>query len=73
MRNSEQLSKIVYDNKLHVIRNALGTQLYFHAWAANSKQKMKFGSRVYSNLTPGSLSQNDQWLHELAHLKRKER
>lgn len=72
MRNSEQLSKIVYDNKLHVIRNALGTHSYVSR-IQGSKLKTKNEIRIASlfKLTPEAFLKMIV-VHELAHLKEKE-
>ena len=72
MRNSEQLSKIVYDNKLHVIRNALGTHSYVSR-VQGSKLKTKNEIRIASlfKFTPEAFLKMIV-VHELAHLKEKE-
>lgn len=72
MRNGEQISKIVYDNKLHVIRNALGTHTYVSRIQGN-KLKSKHEIRIASlfKLVPQEFLKMIV-VHELAHLKEKE-
>ncbi|TXI90537.1 MAG: M48 family peptidase [Burkholderiaceae bacterium] len=72
MRNGEQLSKVVFDNKLHVIRNALGTHSYVSR-VQGSKLKTKNEIRIASlfKLSPDAFLKMIV-VHELAHLKQKE-
>ncbi|CAN5732442.1 DUF45 domain-containing protein [soil metagenome] len=72
MRNGEQISKVVYDNKLHVIRNALGTHTYVSRIQGN-KLKSKHEIRIASlfKQVPEELLKMIV-VHELAHLKEKE-
>ena len=72
MKKSQPLSKIIYDNKLHVVHNALG----LHSYATRiqgSKLKTKNELRVsavFKNTPEAFL--NMIVVHELAHLKEKE-
>lgn len=72
LRNGEQISKVVYDNKLHVIRNALGTHTYVSRIQGN-KLKSKHEIRIASlfKQVPEELLKMIV-VHELAHLKEKE-
>jgi predicted metal-dependent hydrolase len=72
MRNGEQISKILYDNKLHVIKNALGTHTYVSRIQGN-KLKSKHEIRVASlfKQVPAEFLKMIV-VHELAHLKEKE-
>ncbi|ADU35761.1 M48 family metallopeptidase [Variovorax paradoxus] len=72
MRKAEPLSKAVFDNKLHVIRNALGTHTTI-ARVQGSKLKVKREIRVASLFKEVPL----EWLrmivvHELAHTREKD-
>lgn len=72
LRNGDQISKVVYDNKLHVIKNALGTHTYVSR-VQGSKLKTKNEIRIASLFK----SVPEEFLkmitvHELAHLKEKE-
>ncbi len=72
LRNGEQISKVVYDNKLHVIKNALGTHTYVSR-IQGSKLKSKHEIRIASlfrQVPPEFLKMIV--VHELAHLKEKE-
>jgi predicted metal-dependent hydrolase len=69
MRNAEPLSKVAFDNKLHVIRNALGTHTTVSR-VQGSKLKSKREIRVASLFKEVPI----EWLrmivvHELAHMK----
>jgi predicted metal-dependent hydrolase len=71
MRKAEPLSKVMFDNKLHVIRNALGTHTTVSR-AQGGKLKAKREIRVASLFKGVPLA----WLrmivvHELAHTKEK--
>jgi predicted metal-dependent hydrolase len=72
LRNGEQLSKIVYDNKLHVIKNALGTHTYVSR-VQGGKLKSKHEIRIASlfKQVPEEFLKMIV-VHELAHLKEKE-
>lgn len=72
LRNGEQLSKVVFDNKLHVIRNALGTHSYVSR-IQGSKLKTKNEIRIASlfKTVPEAFLKMIV-IHELAHLKEKE-
>ena len=72
MRKAEPLAKAVFDNKLHVIRNALGTHTTI-ARVQGNKLKVKREIRVASLFKEVPL----EWLrmivvHELAHSKVKD-
>lgn len=72
MRNAEPLAKVVFDNKLHVIRNALGTHTTVSR-VQGGKLKSKREIRVASLFKEVPV----EWLrmivvHELAHLKERE-
>ncbi len=69
LRNAEPLSKVAFDNKLHVIRNALGTHTTVSR-VQGSKLKAKREIRVASLFKDVPI----EWLrmivvHELAHMK----
>ncbi len=72
MRKSQPLSKVVYDGKIHVINNALGTHTYA-ARVQGSKIKMKNEIRIATMFknTPEAFLRMIA-VHELAHLKEKE-
>jgi len=72
MRNAEPLSKVAFDNKLHVIRNALGTHTTVSR-VQGSRLKAKREIRVASLFKEVP----EEWLrmivvHELAHTKERE-
>lgn len=72
LKKAAPLSKIVYDNRIHVINNALGT----HTWVSRvqgGKLKSKNELRISSifKKAPEPLLQMIV-VHELAHLKEKE-
>ncbi|RZL90837.1 MAG: M48 family peptidase [Variovorax sp.] len=72
LRNAEPLSKVAFDNKLHVIRNALGTHTSVSR-VQGSKLKSKREIRVAGLFKEVPL----EWLrmivvHELAHMKERE-
>jgi predicted metal-dependent hydrolase len=72
LRNAEPLSKVAFDNKLHVIRNALGTHTTVSR-VQGSKLKAKREIRVASLFKDVPI----EWLrmivvHELAHMKERE-
>jgi predicted metal-dependent hydrolase len=72
MRKAEPLSKVMFDNKLHVIRNALGTHTTVSR-VQGGKLKAKREIRVASLFKDVPLD----WLrmivvHELAHMKERE-
>jgi hypothetical protein len=72
LRNGEPISKIVYDNKLHVIKNALGTHTYVSR-VQGGKLKAKHEIRIASlfKQVPEEFLKMIV-VHELAHLKEKE-
>ncbi|MBB3179415.1 YgjP-like metallopeptidase domain-containing protein [Variovorax sp. Sphag1AA] len=72
LRNAEPLSKVAFDSKLHVIRNALGTHTTVSR-VQGSRLKSKREIRVASLFKEVPL----EWLrmivvHELAHIKVRE-
>ena len=72
MRNAPPLSKVMFDNKLHVIRNALGTHTTVSR-VQGSKLKTKREIRVSSLFKEVP----EGWLrmivvHELAHMKERD-
>jgi UTP pyrophosphatase len=72
LRNAEPLSKVAFDNKLHVIRNALGTHTTVSR-VQGSRLKAKREIRVASLFKEVP----EEWLrmivvHELAHTKERE-
>lgn len=72
LRNAEPLSKVAFDNKLHIIRNALGTHTTVSR-VQGSKLKSKREIRVASLFKEVPI----EWLrmivvHELAHMKERE-
>jgi predicted metal-dependent hydrolase len=72
LRNAEPLSKVLFDNKLHVIRNALGTHTTVSR-VQGGKLKAKREIRVASLFKEVPI----EWLrmivvHELAHMKERE-
>jgi predicted metal-dependent hydrolase len=72
LRSSEPLSKVAYDSKLHVIRNALGTHTTVSR-VQGSKLKAKREIRVatlFREAPPEFLRMIA--VHELAHFKEKE-
>lgn len=72
MKKSQPLSKIIYDNKLHVVHNALGLHSYVGV-NQGGKLKTKNELRVSAifKKTPEAFL-NMIVVHELAHLKEKE-
>lgn len=72
MRNGDQISKVLYDNKLHVIKNALGTHTYASR-VQGGKLKTKNEIRIASlfKRVPEEFLKMIV-VHELAHLKEKE-
>lgn len=72
LKNGDQISKIIYDNKLHVIKNALGTHTTISRVQGN-KLKSKHEIRIASlfKKTPEEFLKMIT-VHELAHLKIKE-
>lgn len=72
LRNGDQISKVLYDNKLHVIKNALGTHTYVSR-VQGSKLKTKNEIRIASlfKQVPEEFLKMIA-VHELAHLKEKE-
>ena len=72
LRKAPPISKICYDNKLHVVKHALGTHTFISRVQGN-KLKAKHEIRVASVLKKGPLEFLRMiTVHELAHLKEKE-
>ena len=72
LRNAEPLSKVVFDSKLHVIRNALGTHTTVSR-VQGSKLKAKREIRVASLFKEVPLELLRMIVvHELAHMKERE-
>jgi predicted metal-dependent hydrolase len=72
MRSTEPLSKIVYDNTLHVIKNALGTHSTVsrvQGGKLKSKREIRVAS-LFKTAPPEFLKMIV--VHELAHLKERE-
>lgn len=72
LRNAAQVSKVLFDSKLHVIRNALGTHTSI-ARVQGSKLKTKREIRVaavFRDMPPAFLRMIV--VHELAHLRERE-
>lgn len=72
LKNGDQISKVAYDNKLHVIKNALGTHTYV-ARVQGSKLKTKNEIHIASlfKTVPEEFLKMIV-VHELAHLKEKQ-
>jgi predicted metal-dependent hydrolase len=72
MRNAGQLSKVTYDNTLHVLRNALGTHTT-HARVQGGNLKAKKEIRIASLFrdTPPEFLRMIV-VHELAHMKQRD-
>ena len=72
LRKSAPISKVCFDNKLHVVKHALGTHT-FVSRVQGGKLKAKHEIRVASILKRGPLEFLRMIVvHELAHLKEKE-
>jgi len=72
LKKSEPLSKIKYDDKIHVINNALGLHSYVSRVQGNklkSKNEIRIGTIFKQSPEPFL---NMIVVHELAHLKEKE-
>ena len=72
MKKSSPLSKIIYDDKIHVIHNALGLHTYVsrvQGGKLKSKNELRV-STVFKKASDGMLKMIV--VHELAHLKEKE-
>lgn len=72
MKKTQPLSKVIYDNKIHVVNHALGTHTYVSR-VQGGKLKSKNELRISSlfKQTPEAFL-NMIVVHELAHLKEKE-
>lgn len=72
MKKSDPLNKVVFDNKLHVIKNALGTHTYVKR-LQGKKIKSQNQIRISSLFKQAPLALLEMIVvHELAHLKEKE-
>jgi predicted metal-dependent hydrolase len=72
LKKSSPVSKIIYENKLHVIKNALGTHSYVKRVQGN-KIKSKNEIRVSSIFKTAPMAFLKMIVvHELAHIKEKE-
>lgn len=72
MKKTAPLSKVVYDNKIHIINNALGLHTYVskvHGGKIKSKNEIRI-ARVFREAPEPLLRM--LVVHELAHLKEKE-
>ncbi len=72
LRNTGQLSKVVFDSKLHIIKNALGTHTSFsRVQGANLKTKREIRvAALFKEMPPEFLRMIV--VHELAHIKERE-
>lgn len=72
LRNAGQLSKVAFDNKLHVIKNALGTHTTIsRVQGANLKTKREIRiAALFKEMPPEFLRMIV--VHELAHMKERE-
>lgn len=72
MRKSQPFRKIIYDNKIHVINNALGMHSYItHVQGGKLKSKNEMRISSVFKKTPVDFL-NMIVVHELAHLKEKQ-
>jgi len=72
IKQSNPLSKVIYDSKIHIYNNALGTHTYVSR-IQGSKLKSKQEIRIASLFKKAPLSMlNMIIVHELAHLKEKQ-
>jgi predicted metal-dependent hydrolase len=72
LRNAGQLSKVVYDSKLHVMRNALGTHTTIsRKQGGNLKAKREIRIAVMFREMPPEFLRMIV-VHELAHMKQRE-
>lgn len=72
MKKTAPLSKVIYDNKIHIINNALGLHTYVakvHGGKIKSKNEIRIAS-LFKNAPEALLRM--LVVHELAHLKEKE-
>ena len=72
LRNGEPISKVAYDNRIHVIRHALGMHTAISRVQGNklkSKHEIRVSS-LFKNVPDAFLKMIT--VHELAHLKEKE-
>lgn len=72
LRNTGQVSKVVFDNKIHIIKNALGTHTTIsRVQGANLKTKREIRvAAVFKEMPPEFLRMIV--VHELAHMKERE-
>ncbi|GAA6133280.1 M48 family metallopeptidase [Oceaniserpentilla sp. 4NH20-0058] len=72
LKKSSPLSKVIYDNKIHVIKNALGTHSYVNR-VQGSKIKSKNEIHISSVFKAAPKAFLDMIVvHELAHIKEKD-
>lgn len=72
IKNADGIAKVAYDNKLHVIKNALGTHTYISR-IQGGKLKAKHEIRIATLFkTAPAEFLNMIVVHELAHLKEKD-
>lgn len=72
MKKSQPLSKVMYDNKLHVVHNALGLHSYVtRVQGGKLKSKNELRLSAVFKKTPEAFL-NMIVVHELAHLKERE-
>ncbi len=72
LRNAGQLSKVAFDSKLHVIKNALGTHTTIsRVQGANLKTKRKIRVATLFKEVPAEFLRMIV-VHELAHMKERE-
>lgn len=72
LRNAGQLSKVAFDSKLHVVRNALGTHTSIsRVQGANLKTKREIRVAALFKETPPEFLRMIA-VHELAHMKERE-
>lgn len=72
MRKSSPLSKVIYDDRIHVVNNALGLHTYVsrqQGGKLKAKNELRV-SAIFKKSSPALLSMIV--VHELAHLKEKE-
>ncbi|RJG41847.1 YgjP-like metallopeptidase domain-containing protein [Motilimonas pumila] len=72
LKKSSPLSKVVYDNQLHIVKHALGTHSYVNRVQGNkikAKQEIRIAG-LFRHMGPEMLTMIA--VHELAHLKEKQ-
>ena len=72
MRNGDQINKVAFDSKIHVIQHALGQHTYIsRVQAASSKAKHEIRVATLFKTVPAEFLKMIT-VHELAHLKEKD-